>query len=101
MHVAHGCGFGVGSILLHLFCSELRPGVEVAGVDSINPSGEDRREKGCMVESDAVTQMWKDGGISRCWREEIDGKRLLDWFDGKTHIVQWLRWWAASAGDDG
>ena len=44
MHVAHGGGFGVGSILLNLFGGELRPGVKVTGIDGINPSGENRGE---------------------------------------------------------
>ena len=58
MHVAHGGGFRVGSILLYLFGGELGPWVQVAGIDGVNPSGENRGEKAGMVESDSVTQVW-------------------------------------------
>ena len=64
VHVAHGGGLGVGSILLYLFGGELGPGVQVASVGSVDPSGEDRGEKAGMVESNAVAEMWEDGGIS-------------------------------------
>ena len=64
MHVAHGGGFGVGLILLNLFCGELGPGVQVAGIDCVNPSGEDGREKGFVVECNAVfLEVWQNGGI--------------------------------------
>jgi hypothetical protein len=63
MHVAHGGGFGVGAILLDLFSGEFRPGVEVVGIDGINPSGEDRGVKGCVVEGNAVAEVGYDGSV--------------------------------------
>ena len=58
MHVAHGGGFRVGSILLYLFGGERGPRVQVAGIDGINPSGEDRGEKAGVVKSNSVAQVW-------------------------------------------
>ena len=57
MHVAHGGGFGVGSVLLNLFGGEFRPRIQVAGIDGIDPSGENWREKSGMVETYSVSEV--------------------------------------------
>ena len=86
------------SVLLYLFGGELRPGVQVSRVDDIDPSREDGREEGGMVECDSISEVREDGGVDRCWCEEIDGM----WHGGtewKAYIVQWLGWVVAGAGD--
>jgi hypothetical protein len=54
VHVAHGGGFGSGSVLGNLLGGEGWPRVEKTCVDGSNPSGEDWRKKGGMIKSDAI-----------------------------------------------